>query len=361
MIAQPIFEQFSAASQKYKTGVMRVFGENRVWEMLLVNGRIIDVVRSEDGDSLELLERMVHFGVLKRSEQQKLAQRKMSVPELESFLISEKSVSSDLLAEVRAHLALDALFEIGKLQEAECEFFFHPARDHKGPGIEVNFGQFLLDSVEFSIDEERANLILRSLKRGMQLNVHGEMPDRLIPVEQLFLSLIEFPCTYDDIRRAPISRYELVEGILSLIDQGVLGLEGEETDFSEEESEEDFTEEEESDENHYELSEEVDEHRRVESAVLPQHEKSAPKKKRSVSGKQRLIQNSAADKFLNLNYTLLEERQLQKVILWTNELFLLAVLLSCLAGPTILDTLFQGLSEFTSSLLSSRGTLKGGW
>ena len=372
MIAQPLFDQFSAASQKYKTGVIRIFGNGLVWEMLLVNGRVIDVVRSEDRDVQELLERLVRTGVIKKQEQTKLAARKITIPELESFLIAERDVSTELLAEMRMHLALDALFEIGHLQDAECEFFFHPARDHKGPGIDVNFGQFLLDVVEYNIDEERVEQIFRSMRRGMQLNIVGDMPERLLPFEQLLLSVVAFPCTYEELHRSQMSRYELVEGVLSLLDQGVLGLEGEESeDYVEEVGEQ----EEENDEGVDHQTEETEEESdavasdslsesgvrrqsRAKPSVLPKAEKEKQRtpKKRSTSGK-RLIQNSSADKFLSLNYTLLEEKQLQKVILWTNELFLLAVLLSCLAGPTILDTWFQGLSEFTSSLLSSHGTL----
>ena len=97
--------------------------------------------------------------------------------------------------------------------------------------------------------------------------------------------------------------------------------------------------------------------RGVEPAVLTRDGAVEETKKRRTASGRRYVQHSLRDRIIDLNYTLLEERQLQSVILWTHELFLLAVLLACLSGPHLLDTWFQGLSEFTSSLLPDQGTL----
>ncbi len=357
MITALLYDQLSSASQKYKTGVLKVSGGGETWEMVLLNGRIIDVHRSEEKERLELMDRLVSVGALSKQDYMKLVSRRASIDDLEAFLIDKKDVPQDVLAQTRANIALDALYEIGRMPDLDCEFSFQAIRDQRGAGIDINFGQFMLDVVEFGVDEDRASRIFATLRKGNSLVLRGERPERPLPFEEKLLNSLEFPCSFDDLIQAPLSRYELVESLLSLIDQGVIACD---QPFDDEPEKVQVVRKQEESKPAVRAPEVVAAQPAPQPEVLPQISPESPEKptkKRSASGR-RFIHRPVVDKLLSWNFRMLEENDLQKIILFTNELFLLAVLLACLAGPQILDTWFQGLSEFTSALVSVHGTLR---
>lgn len=208
-------------SQRRRQGVLEVGVLDQKYELLFVQGRVVDLHKNGHNLCEEIVQCLKRIGVVPENWEDYDAS--ISFRELYTVINAKGFLDDeDLFKSILKHRLLDQLYGVCTANSGYFSFRVRMVEYDKELCPSISVGQLLLDLVAFETDLPKFKEIF---KEDLRAVADRSKPSSLSEEEKLIVGLLHEPLKIADLRaRSILSAYHFQETLLSLRDQKVIAL-----------------------------------------------------------------------------------------------------------------------------------------
>jgi Domain of unknown function (DUF4388) len=203
-------------SQLRRQGILEIQRDESVFQILFVQGKVVEVVVNGVSGAHQVATRMTQAGILSAGDLEDL-----TYSELFRELNQRGSViDEEFFKRVVKHTVLDQLYGLDPSENSIFSFSVKMVEvdQHFSPAISV--GQLLLDLVQYKADRSRFDALFDDQLLLSRADA-GDEP--LSEEERIVYELLDSACSLEELRRCSmLSRFHLQETLLALYERGLV-------------------------------------------------------------------------------------------------------------------------------------------
>ena len=217
---------FRSLSQKRCSGVLCITSEGSEVHITLQQGRIIGAKNAKDDTAAHIIQRLLNAGCIDIEVLEELTAAELSLLQLYDWLIERGYVTAEQFMRARRGYELDLLHSLREFESGTADIKQQLPDEDEEHSLSVYPAQLLLDIEDLKESEGRfSELFAQAESKPIQVRRIGEPYDGLSDEELVLLEVVEEGVSPKQmIEASMLSRYHLIESVLSLYDQSLIAI-----------------------------------------------------------------------------------------------------------------------------------------